>query len=332
MKRFFATNPIVDFTLVVIFLAGLIGIPPTAQATGNIRLTLKEATVIDQGPVRLSDVAVLGGSSDDERRRLGSISIATAPLPGQTRFVGIDYIRVRLKQAGVDTARMQFGGSRNVRISRRSVALPADKIRLGVEKAIRYHMPWRPEDVTLGEIRIDESVHLPVGPLTYRVVPAPDEDYLGRTVLAVHLYVDGEPVKKVTARTSISVMADVVVANRPLAKRRRIERSDLAMERRDLAMLPAGCLRRIEDAIGNRASDMIYPRTVLQANMITTPPVVRRGDIVRITASAGPMVITATGKAKQQGCKGETVHVVNTDSNRIITARVTGPGAVEVDF
>ena len=66
--------------------------------------------------------------------------------------------------------------------------------------------------------------------------------------------------------------------------------------------------------------------------MFASPPLVRRGDIVKIVASSGPMIITATGMVKQQGCKGEMVRVVNTDSNRIITARVTGPGAVEVSF
>jgi flagella basal body P-ring formation protein FlgA len=66
--------------------------------------------------------------------------------------------------------------------------------------------------------------------------------------------------------------------------------------------------------------------------MISSPPLVKRGDIVKIVANAGTMTITATGMVKQQGCKGEMVRVVNTDSNRIITARVTGPGAVEVDF
>ncbi|PID40376.1 MAG: flagella basal body P-ring formation protein FlgA, partial [Proteobacteria bacterium] len=220
----------------------------------------------------------------------------------------------------------------NVRITRNAAVLPVERIRRAVEKTIQYHMPWPPEDVTLGQILIDDSIRLPVGALTYRVIPAPKEDYLGRTVLAVHLFVDGEPVKKISARTTISVMADVVVASRPLAKRRRIERSDLTIERRDLSTLPSDCLKRIEDAIGNRTSRMIYPRSVLQAGMITTPPVVQRGDIVRITVSAGPMVITAAGKAKQQGCKGETIRVVNTDSNRIIMARISGPGAVEVDF
>jgi flagella basal body P-ring formation protein FlgA len=126
--------------------------------------------------------------------------------------------------------------------------------------------------------------------------------------------------------------SDVVTVIRPLGKHQPIKPADLSVERRDLAALPSDTISRIEDAMGNRTTRMIYPNTVLQTSMISSPPLVKRGDMVKIVANAGAMTITATGMVKQQGCKGETVRVVNTDSKRIITARVTGPGAVEVDF
>ena len=49
-------------------------------------------------------------------------------------------------------------------------------------------------------------------------------------------------------------------------------------------------------------------------------------------ADAGAMTITATGLVKQQGRNGDVVRVMNTDSKRVILARITGPGAVKVDF
>jgi len=84
--------------------------------------------------------------------------------------------------------------------------------------------------------------------------------------------------------------------------------------------------------LGNRTTRMIYPNTVLQSSMIALPPLVKRGDIVKIVANSGPMTISVTGMVKQQGRKGEMVRVVNTDSKRIVTARVIGPGSVVVDF
>ena len=143
---------------------------------------------------------------------------------------------------------------------------------------------------------------------------------------------DGQPLRKIWVNTTIRVMADVVTVVRPLGKHVPIERTDLSVERRDLSALSSDTVSRIEDAVGNRTTRMIYPHTVLQSAMFDAPPLVKRGDIVKIVANTGSLTITATGMVKQQGGKGEMVRVVNTDSNRIITARVTGPGAVEVNF
>lgn len=305
--------------------------PPAFSSDGTC-LTLNAAVLVEQDSVRLSDIATLTGTSNGRLETLGAIVVARAPQPGQTRFVSIDYIRIRLKQAGIDTTSILFKGPQDVRITRQGAALPTQRIQRAVEMAIRSRMPWKNEDVTISDINLDETLQLPVGKLTYQILPSRNEDYLGQTILALHLFVDGEPVRKVWVNATISVMADVVTVVRPLGKYAVIELADLSLERRDLSGLSSDTVSRIEDVLGNRTTRMIYPQTVLQASMFASPPLVRRGDIVKIVANTGPMIITATGMVKQQGCKGDMVRVVNTDSNRIITARVTGPGAVEVDF
>jgi flagella basal body P-ring formation protein FlgA len=305
---------------------------PAAVSSAGIGLTLKEAVVVDRDAVRLSDIADLSSADPFQIKTLGAIEVAGSPQPGQTRFLGVDYVRIRLKKAGVDTASLFFNGPEDVRITRRASALPAGRIERAVETEIRNRMPWKNEDVTISGITFDDTIHLPTGTLTYRIVPNRNEDFLGRTILALHLFVDGEPVRRLWINATIAVTADVVTVIRPLGKNQNIEPADLTIERRDLAELPSDTVSRIEDALGNRTTRMIYPNTVLQSRMISSPPLVKRGDMVKIVANAGAMTITATGMVKQQGCKGEMVRVVNTDSNRIVTARVTGPGAVEVDF
>ena len=315
------------FSLLLVFLHS-----QTAFSSGSACLTLKALAVVDGDAVRLSDIAAVTGGAQDQLNALSATVVARSPQPGQTRFVGADYIRIRLKQAGFDTAAMMFKGSQDVRISRRSMDLPSERIQHAVETAIRSRMPWENENVTISGISFDETLHLPTGKLTYQVVPKRHEDYLGRTILALHLFVDGEPVRKLWVNATISVMADVVTVMQPLGKHQHIELDDLSVQRRNLADLPADTVSRLEDALGNRATRMIYPNTVLQSSMMASPPLVQRGDIVKIVADAGPMTITATGMVKQRGRKGEIVRVMNTDSRRVILARVTGPGAVKVDF
>lgn len=307
-------------------------IAPAALCSNGPCLTLKAVVTVDRDAVHLSDIASLTGGSPKAREVMGATVVASAPPPGKTRFVGVDYIRIRLKQAGIDTASITVKGPKDVRIVRRAATLPAGRIRRAVEAAIRGKMQWKQEDVTISDITFDETIQLPSGKLTYRIEPKRKEDFLGRTIVALHLFVDGQPVRKVWVNATISVMANVVTVVRPLGKHQYVELADLSMERRNLANLSADTVCRMDEVLGNRTTRMIYPGTVLKASMIASPPVVKRGDIVRIVANAGTMTITATGMVKQQGRKGDTVRVMNTDSNRIITARVTGPGAVVVDF
>ena len=315
----------------VILAAFLFLICPSGHAAENVRVTLKTDVEVGQETLRLKDLAELKGDAK-QTQAMGAAVVANAPQPGQTRFVGGDYIRIRMRQAGFDTSRILFQGASDVRITRKSAALPVHKIRQAVAATIRSRMPWNDADVTISDIRFDETVQLPTGRLTFRVLPKRNENYLGSTILALHLFVDGEPVRKLWVNATISVVANVVVAQRPLGKHQYIRLEDMAVERRDLATIGNEPITRLEDVLGNRTTRMIYPHTVLQADMIALPPMVKRGDIVKIVADSGSMTITATGLVRQQGRKGDVVRVMNTDSKRIILARVTGPGAVKVDF
>ncbi len=306
--------------------------PGSSHAAGQPRVTLKDSAVINKDDVLLKDIATIAGDQQSGAASMATVAVATSPLPGKTRFLSLDYIRIRLRQAGFDPDAVSFGGARDVRISRDAAYLPKETVIRAVEAAIRNRMPWKQGDVTIDNIRINDDIRLPTGRLTHRIIPKEGEAFLGQTSLGLYLYVDGQLVVKTWAHAHISVMGSAVRVVRPLGKHQRIEPNDVAVVRTDLSDLSSDTVRQLAEVIGNRTTRMIYPNTYLKRGMFTPPPLVRRGDIVKIIATTGLMTITATGKVKQKGCKGDMVHVVNTDSNRVIIARVIGPGAVEVEF
>ena len=106
--------------------------------------------------------------------------------------MSLDYIRIRLRQAGFDPDAVSFGGARDVRISRDAAYLSKDTVIRAVEAAIRNQMPWKQGDVTIDNIRINDDIRLPTGRLTHRIIPKEGEDYLGQTSLGLYLYVDGQ--------------------------------------------------------------------------------------------------------------------------------------------
>jgi flagella basal body P-ring formation protein FlgA len=51
-----------------------------------------------------------------------------------------------------------------------------------------------------------------------------------------------------------------------------------------------------------------------------------------MTARVGALVVTALGEAQQDGRAGEVIRVENVDSKKVVRARVTGPGAVDIEL
>lgn len=68
----------------------------------------------------------------------------------------------------------------------------------------------------------------------------------------------------------------------------------------------------------------------LRLRDIMPPRLVTRGSLVTIKVETPLMLITAQGRALQDGAKGETVRIVNTQSNRTIEGVVEATGIVRV--
>ena len=63
---------------------------------------------------------------------------------------------------------------------------------------------------------------------------------------------------------------------------------------------------------------------------LQSPRMVDKGTLVTITLESPNISLSAQGKALQEGGKGDVIRVVNTQSNRIVEAVVSGPNQVSV--
>ncbi|MDR3450805.1 MAG: flagellar basal body P-ring formation chaperone FlgA [Alphaproteobacteria bacterium] len=69
---------------------------------------------------------------------------------------------------------------------------------------------------------------------------------------------------------------------------------------------------------------------MLRTHDIIPPRLVKRGALVTMRVATPNILVTAQGKAEQDGAVGETVRVLNTQSNRVVEGTVTGPDSVEI--
>lgn len=96
---------------------------------------------------------------------------------------------------------------------------------------------------------------------------------------------------------------------------------------------------RERDALPSAVGDhsFVFTRSVQVGRLLTwrdvaRRPLVRKGDLVEVSAAEGTLVITMKGLAMQNGAQGEAVTIRNPESKKDFTAFVVDENRVQVRF
>lgn len=174
----------------------------------------------------------------------------------------------------------------------------------------RLRLPLCPPDAISAQL---ESPSVPVGRVTVRVSCDSDE-------VRWRLFVPA----------SVDVFQQVVISTRPLARHAVVSAADIALRERNLGQLSGGYLTQPEQAVGLRVRRPIAADAVLSPNQLEQDETVKRGDRVVISAANSRVAVRMPGEALESGSTGSQIRVRNTRSDRVVRARITGPGQVEV--
>ena len=107
-----------------------------------------------------------------------------------------------------------------------------------------------------------------------------------------------------------------------------IRKEDLIIERKETTTLGNKIVYNIDDAIGKKAKISINKGDILKSNILENIPIIERGEFVTITVLKGDVLITAPGKAMQDGNMDDFIRVLNLSSKENIVAQVNGNSLV----
>lgn len=310
----------------------ILEISANLSAAGMTSIRVLKKAEIEDDKMLLGKIAMIKGEDSELVQKLRAIVVGSAPLPGKSRRIDEHYIKIRLKQNGVDLSRIILEVPEKNEISRGFIEISRERIEKIAMDFIYKKIPYERNKARVKEIRINRSVVLPKGSVTCKVVSPPNMDFLGLIPLSISFNVNGRFQKKVSVTVDIEVLTEVVVTKRPIGRYKMITEDDICLQKRDISNLSSNIITNSEDVLGKRAKRAINAKTVLRADLVEFPFLVRRGDIVSIIAESDSLRITALGEVKEKGRKGQRIRVVNLDSKKGIYARVLDSNTVVVDF
>ena len=155
-----------------------------------------------------------------------------------------------------------------------------------------------------------------------------------------------EPIGRVTVRISctgsapwtvfvpaqVKFFRNVVVTTQPLKRLAIIDVDQVTLAERDIGLIKQGYLTSVDQVVGKKLTRPTVMDQVLSPSFLDDAELVRRGDQVVISARSGAINVKMPGEALADGAQGQQIRVRNQRSERVVKARVTGPGQVEVDM
>ncbi len=153
--------------------------------------------------------------------------------------------------------------------------------------------------------------------------------FAGKTT--VHISCSGSAPWTVFLSAHISLYANVIKTAQPLRRGHILQKSDLIMSEEDLGRLKYGFFTAPQHLTGKQLTRRLAQNSIIKANYIKAPTLVKRGELVSIIAENSGYSVKMTGTAMMDGARGDRIRVKNLSSKRIIEGIVKKSGVVSIN-
>jgi flagella basal body P-ring formation protein FlgA len=302
-----------------------------AWADARTRIAVKEEARIKGEKVYLKDIASIDGEARLQER-LGAIYVGHAPRPGKHKTLKGSWIESKIRSKRWLPADTAMSVPKSVKITRTWQSIQEKAFSRLFNGYIAGRLKTREADFRVGRFRVAGNGSLPEGKIGVELVCQTDARLLGYVSLTAIVRVDGKIERRVVLSGWVDRFENVVCTSRSLRRSTVITEDDVHTKRRNISKLPVNVLTNVEDVLGKRLKQALKSDTVLLANMVENPPLIKRGDRVTIVAESPALQVTALGVAQTKGGLGDQIRVKSCMNQKEVIARIVNASTAKVEF
>lgn len=122
----------------------------------------------------------------------------------------------------------------------------------------------------------------------------------------------------------------VVTASTGVQRGQILRASDLQLTPVAFDKVKPSMARDIDEVVGMQLSRSVRPGGFVQRQIVGTPVLIERGEVIEVRVRGGGITITTQGKALQDGRGDEVVEVEISNTRKRVFARVAAQGVCEI--
>jgi flagella basal body P-ring formation protein FlgA len=302
----------------------------TAQAVSQgVRIEIAPEGSVSTDKIYLRDIAELTGETA-LTETIGNIYLRPAPRLGQESVLSGAYLARRIQAGQPSHIPLKLEIPENVTVHRKCQTVSEAQLAALFRDHVQTALP--DADLEIRRFHARGLRPLPPGTLDLTIEPQNHQDLTGAVHLKVDVAVNGCSAAKVYLSAWVDQFAEVVCARRALRRDTILREADLGLQRKNISQTPSNMVVSLEQAVGKRLRQSVSSGDYLRDNMLETPPLIFRGDRVRLIAKKGALTVETLGIAKERGTRDEQIRVENMSSGKTVVGRVVAPSTVRILF
>jgi len=305
---------------IFIIVASVILIATALANAQETRPALRAEATVTGGVVRIGDLV-------DNAGIVANVAVFRAPALGETGNVPVAQVLDALRAHSL--VGLDAGSLTHVSVTRASRAIPPQEIEALLTGALaKEHNLGDAKDISLSFDRSLRTIH--VDPSFTEPAQLAQLRYDARSGrFDAVIEIAGIAANARLFGTAFAT-AEVVTLTRSLARGEAIKASDIAVQRVPRARLTGDTITDPEQAIGLAPRASAAADRPLRNAELMKPEIVQRGEHVTISYQVPGVALSVRGKATEGGALGDSIDVVNVQSNRTLRGIVTGRGEISV--
>ena len=319
---------------ILIFLPVVIFSLIHTAAGEKINIEIRDKVTLPEKQMVLGDIAYVSCNNPSLLERINNIFIGNTPWPGNVRKIEKDVINARLMDEGIDFKGITYGSTTSSLITVESIAITGEEI---IRKAKEYLLSKlsRPEsEIIIESDRPPMDKLLPAngGDIRWEISQIDANKDRGNVQLVVRISIDEKQYLKIPVFFTIRTYEDIAVPNKKIDRHDILAMDDLVIKRMETTKLAGLTFDNAEELAGKRAIRSIQPNIPITAEMIDNPPLIKKGDFIKVSVQSGNLHIVTKGVAKEDGYVGKVIRIKNTDSNKELYGKVEDSTTVKIIF
>jgi flagella basal body P-ring formation protein FlgA len=295
----------------------------------DIKIVINETSLVSGPDIFLKDIAEIS-ASEIFKQSLETIEIGMSPKPDKLKSFDKKKIILAIKRQKYLPENISISSPARIYVKRSSQKISKDDIRQLIDGKLSLLFQGREYQMKTFNVRGFESY--PDGNVEFRLSSGDLVNKKGKLSCSVDIIIDGSKQDRLNVSGEVAVYENILHVAKSYSKGEKIATADVYSEKKNIFNVSGNFIKTYDEIDRLILKSSVRRGECLNSDLFVNPPMVKKGDIIKLVAKQSSLLIVTSGISKENGFANDVIKVENLNSGKLVRGIVKGKSKVEVIY